>query len=174
MSLNETGRTGVKVNLTADGVFGVVTQDPESMLNSPGGLTNADGNTAFGQAFTLAAYFTATADDSQTVSFCSSDAPFKFRVLKCEATLFDDANGVVRSANGRMSVSVLAGSAAVASAQLKDMVTNETRRVPLNTTGNEVVSANGSLSVKTVSRVPLTNDTNTMKLLVELTCLRVI
>jgi hypothetical protein len=173
MSLNEVGRTGVKVNLTADGVLGVVTQDPESMLHSPGGLTNADGNTAFGQSVKMVAYFTATADDSQTVSLFSSDAPWKFRVLKCEATLMDDANGVVRSPNGRLSLSVLSGSSVVCAAQLKGMTMNEVRNVPLNTTGGEEVSANGSLSVKVVSRVPLTNDTNTMKLFVELTLLRV-
>ncbi len=55
MSLNEAGRTGVKVNLTADGVLGIVTQDPESMLHSmgPDALTLADGNTACGVPFSV-------------------------------------------------------------------------------------------------------------------------
>jgi hypothetical protein len=174
MGLKEVGRTGVQVNLGADGVTGIVTQDPESMLHSIGGLTNADGNTAWGLAFTIVGYFTATTDDSQTITVFDSDAPFKFRVLKCGCTLVDDANGVIRGPNGQLSLSVLAGSAVVCASQLKDMGMSEVRNVLLNTTGGEVVSADGSLSVKVVSRVPLTNDTNTMKLLVELTCMRVI
>lgn len=84
MGLKEVGRTGVQVNLTADGVTGVVTQDPESMLHSLGGLTNADGNVAFGVPLKVLAYFTHTttaASQTTTATPVDGDAPFKFRVV---------------------------------------------------------------------------------------------
>lgn len=84
MSLSERGRTGSDVQLFADGVLGITTQNPESMLHSMAGLTAANGNTAFGVPFSLLFHFTHSttpAVQTTTATIFSADAPFKFRVL---------------------------------------------------------------------------------------------
>jgi hypothetical protein len=103
MSLNETGRTGADVNLTGDGVLGIVTQDPESMLHSqgPDGLLLADGNVGFGVPFSMLFYFThstTAAVQTTTSTPVSANSPFKFRVLsvkvRCISSLSRDfSNG---------------------------------------------------------------------------------
>lgn len=176
MGLKVIGQEGGPTELSAnDDKFGLLTQVPENaVFHSPDGLSNADGNTAFGTPFKLVDYFEQTTDGTTTVTHCSSDAPYKFRVLLCKVTMVDDANGVARSANGRLSLSVKSGDNVAFAAQLKDMVQGEERNLRGNTTPGNVVASGGSLSVTLQSRIPLTNDTNTMKMLVELTCIRVI
>lgn len=177
MSLNETGRTGVKVNLTADGVFGIVTQDPESMLNSPGGLTNADGNTAFGQTFKLVAYLSRTATGTTSVNLCSSDAPFKFRVLKTTVRVLDDAkNRVQKTPHGSASVVVRRGSTGtgVAAGHFEELRTNESKELPVSTEGNDIVAANASLQVHFDVSLPTQKASTTYTAVCELECVRVI
>lgn len=169
--LNEAGRSGVQVNLTADGVLGVVTQDPESMLHSPGGLEDADTNTAFGQTFTVGAHFTATSTGSSTASVFSSDAPFKFRVLECKVTMLDEANGALREGGSNHLTIAVPG---VVGADVSDMKQLESRNLPLSRSGSEVVAVNGSLSIVADVRLGATGSTDTLKVLVDLTCLRVI
>ncbi len=176
MSLVILGQSGGPTQLSAhDDQFGLMTQVPSgAVMHSPAGLTAADGNTAFGHPFKLVAYFEQTTDGTTTVSLCSSDAPYKFRVLSCRATLVDEGNGVARSANGRLSLTVKSGNNVAFAAQLKNMVQGEERSLPGNTTTGNVVAESGSLAVALKSRLPLTNDTNTIKMLVEMTCIRVI
>jgi hypothetical protein len=171
MALVERGRTGVTVTLAPDAVTGVVTQDPESMLHSIAGLTNADGNTAFGQTFTLGTYFTATGTGTTTTSLFSSNAPFKFRVLSCKVTMLDEANGRLRDGGANhLTVSV----PGVVGADVSDLRQLESRDLPLSRSGSEVVSEDGSLSVVADVRLGDTGVTDTLAVLVELTCLRVI
>lgn len=176
MSLKIIGQEGGPTELSAnDDSFGLLTQVPENAVyHSPDGLSNADGNTAFGTPYKLVDYFEQTTDGTTTVTHCNSDAPYKFRILACHVTMMDDANGVARSANGRLSLSVKSGDNVAFAAQLKDMAMGEERNLPGNTTTGNVVAEGGSLSVSLQSRLPLTNETNTMKMLVELTCIRVI
>ncbi len=117
MSLNEAGRTGVKVNLTADGVFGIVTQDPESMLHSsgPDGLLLADGNTCFGVPFVVLFYFkhtTTYATQTTTSTPVSADAPFKFRVLGVKVRCISSDTRDVGPPHGSAKVQVQDGSSA--------------------------------------------------------------
>lgn len=171
MSLNEQGRTGVKVNLTADGVMGIVSQDPESMLHSPGGLEDANGNTAFGQKFTVQAHFTATTTGTTTANIFSSDAPFKFRVAKCMVTMLDEANGRLRDGGASSLAISLPG---IVGEDVSDMRQLESRELALSRSGSEVVSADGSLSVVAKLRMPNTGVTDTLKVLVTLDCMRVV
>lgn len=171
MALTEEGRTGVRVTLTADGVMGVVTQDPESMLHSPGGLENANGNTAFGQEFTVSAYFTATATGTTTASIFSADAPFKLRVIKCAVTMLDEANGRLRDGGiNHLTISV----PGILGGDVSDLRQRESRELALSRSGAEEVSANGSLSIVADVRLGNSGSTDTLKVLVELTCLRVV
>lgn len=171
MSLHEAGRTGVKVNLTADGVLGIVTQDPESMLHSPGGLESADGNTAFGQTFTVDVHFTATGTGVTTASVFDSDAPFKLRVLKCKVTMLDEANGRLRDGGvNHLTISI----PGIVSGDVSGLRQRESCMLALSRSGSEEVSANGSLSVVADVRLGDSGTTDTLTVLVELTCLRVI
>lgn len=175
MSLNETGRTGVKVNLTADGVFGIVTQDPESMLHSPGGMENAAGNSGFGQRFTLMSRPAQTASGTSTATFASSDAPFKFRVVGGEIECLQDARGRTRVGDGRCSVNIMAGSTnTVASVNCTEMKQGDVLRIRPNTLGNEVIASSGSLSAACVSVLPSDATSSTWELLIKLDCVRVI
>ena len=179
MSLKITGQSGGPTELSAsDDQFGVMTQVPENaVFHSPAGLKGADGNTAFGGTFTLAAYFEQTTDATTTVTLCNADAPYKFRILSCTARCIDDANGAVRSPAGMASLAVntnTSGQEAAFAADLKGMRPGEMRDVPGNTTDADEVSTNGSLTVAMKTRVPATGVTNTLKTLVELTCMRVV
>lgn len=176
MALVERGRTGVTTTLAADGVTGVVTQDPESMLHSGDGLDNADGNSGYGLKFTLSSYLTKAATGTATTTLCTSDAPFKFRVLGVKVQVLDDARGRTRRGNGDATVVVSKGSAgaAVAWSRFRELKTMESKVVPLSTEGNEVVAANESLLVSWSVTLPDLNVATTYAALVELECLRVI
>lgn len=173
MSLNEEGRTGVKVNLTADGVFGVVTQDPESMLSSPGGLTNADGNTGYGVPFQLSARCSHTTSTTTIVNLASSDLPFKMRVLSAEVQCLDDGKGASSGGQNGCVVGVSqGGSASIGSVDCGGMRTGERRAVELGFSGNELIASNGSLRVVFKSRLGLHDKAFTYELVCTLNCVR--
>lgn len=174
--LNEVGRTGVKVNLVADGVTGVVTQDPESMLHSMAGLTNADGNVAFGQSFTLVAYLSRTATGTTSVDLFSSDCPFKLRVLKVKVRVLDDAKGRARKGDGSVSVVVRKGTTGVpvASVHFAELETNQEKDVPVVTEGVDIVAANASLQVYFNAVLPTQRASTTYTAVCEVECLRVL
>ncbi len=182
MSLNEAGRTGVQVNLTADGVFGVVTQDPESMLSSPGGLTGVNGGSAFGMPILLLAYAshsTTYAAQTTTVTFTSDGMPYKLRVLgvkvRCLANSpkdFKDGYGYVRA-----SVEDGDGSGVWTSIleveSMGDMETGDVREIAVIENSNAVVDTNEGLRVKVTSQADSFGINPTASFVVELQCLRV-
>lgn len=180
MSLKVVGQSGGPTELRADDdKFGVMTQVPEGAVHhSPGGLTNASGNTNFGTPFSLACYFTTSnpsaGDVELTNTLCNSDAPYKLRVLRATVTMVDEANGRLREAANSCSVAVLAGSDSVAAGDVSNLRQLEAQNLKLSRTGGEVVSSSGSLSVRVALRMGETGVTDTLSLLVELTCVRVI
>jgi hypothetical protein len=153
-----------------------MTQVPnKGIRHSDDGLINADGNSAYGTQFTLVGYFVQTASGTTTVTFCTADAPYKFRVLNGEVECMEDARGRTELGNGRSSVNVMAGSTnTVASLNVTGLRQGEKRSLKVNTLGNEVVAVDGSLSAAVVSVLPEVATSSNWKLLVKLHCLRVI
>lgn len=176
MAFTDRGRSGARITQTADFPWGIVTQDPTTgMLHSPGGLRDADGNTAFGKTFELVARFSQTASGTTTTTFASSDSPFKFRILSGVIECLQDARGRTELGDGRCNINVLAGSTNTVSSQnISEMRKGDKQALDINTLGNEVVAADGSLSVACVSKLPEIGTTTTWEILVKLQCLRVI
>lgn len=183
MSLNEAGRTGVKVNLTADGVFGVVTQDPESMLNSPGGLTDANGNMAFGVPVHLLAYAThstTAATQATTVTFASDDMPFKLQVLSVKVRCLANRTEDFRDGYGYVAVVVEDSDGAstwtqiLTVEQVGDMEPGDVREISVVDHTNAVVDVNEGLRVRVLSEADSFGTNPTATFIVELQCLRVI
>lgn len=175
MSLKETGRTGAKVELTGDGTLGLVTQNPDSVLHSSGGLERADGNTGYGQPFSLATRFAQTADGTTTANLCDSDVPFKFRVLSGQVQCVDEANRRTEKGCGRSSLVISQGASDVlAVLPCTGMQVGEVRKVRLNTLGNEIVPTDGSLRVALKTVLPAQAKSSTWELVVTLDCIRVV
>lgn len=103
MALSDDGKSGRKTVVSADAVTGLLLQDPESMVQSPGGLDDVSlpaesigeiESTQFGVPFIMAFTVLAHADSSgETITIDVLDpagtagtpngpAPFKFRVLR--------------------------------------------------------------------------------------------
>jgi len=176
MSLKETGRTGSDVQLTADTVFGIVTQNPESMLHSLAGMeTGGDGSKAYGQKFVLSSRSAQTVSGTTTINFAAANSPFKFRVLGGQVIcLSDGANRTMRG-NGRSAVVVTQGdTSTLTTLHCSGMTVGETREIQLNTLGNDVVEEDGSLRVSVVSVLPALDKASTWELVVVLDCMRVI
>lgn len=180
MTIELRGRPGSKTLLTSDDTkFGLVTQAPEqAMHHTLAGLEDSNGNTLFGTHFMLTTHFTSSnptgGDTTLTKTLCNSDAPYKMRVLSVKVTMLDEANGRLREAGNSCSVSVKAGSGSIASGDISDMRQLEERMLNMGRTGGEVVATDGSLSVNVDLRLGETGVTDTLSLLVELTCIRVI
>lgn len=176
MSLVILGQSAGPTRLSAnDDVLGLMTQDPEgAVMHSPDGLSNANENTAFGTSFTLACYFTTSnpsgGDDTLSIQLANANMPYKVRVLKAKVTMMDEANGRLRGGANSCSVSL----PGIGSVDVSDMRQLEERDVPLAHTGNEVIAEDGSLQVDANVRLGETGATDTLTLLVELTCMRVI
>lgn len=179
MSLAMIGRPGATTELSAnDEVFGMMTQNPDKgVLHSPGGLTDANSNTAFAMPFTLATYFTTgnptAGSTTLTRALSNANAPYKFRVLKARVTMVDEANGLLREAANSCHVRVTQASDSVAAGDISGMRQLEEKSLGLSRTGGEVVAANGSLTVSADVRMGETGSTDTLTFLVELTCIRV-
>jgi len=180
MSLVVLGQSAGPTQLSAnDDVFGLMTQVPEGAVkHSPGGLTGATGNTAFGAPFTLLTYFTTSAPsggaETLTKALANADCPYKLRVLKARVTMIDEANGRLREAANSCSVSIDNGDYAMGAVDISDMRQLEERNVVLNRIGNEEVDTDNSLQVQVHLRLGETGVTDTLTLLVELVCMRVI
>lgn len=183
MGLNEAGRTGVSVNLVADGVTGVVTQDPESMLHSLGGLTNADGNSAFGIPFSLMAYATHTttyATQITTTTFATANMPFKIRVLGMRVHCVANRTEDFRDGYGWIGVRLQDGDGSgnwtdiKTIEQIGDMEPGDVRDTPILDASNVVISANEGLRVSVLSAADSFGTNPTVTFIVELRCLRVI
>jgi hypothetical protein len=174
------GQTGGPTQLTAnDDTFGIMTQVPDgAVMHSEAGLTAADANTAFGVPFTLMCHFTTGNPEggSTTLSttLCDANAPYKFRVLRCRASMLDDANGMLREAANSAVVKITAGEGAIGAGDVSDLRQLDERLIPIARTGDEVVDEDGTLTVECDVRLGETGSTDTLSMLVELTCIRVI
>lgn len=170
------GQSGGPTELSAADTLGVMTQVPEKGIrHSSSGLTNADGNTAYGAMFTLVGYFVQTASGTTTAIFFNANAPYKFRVLNGEVECLEDARGRTELGSGRSSVNVMAGSTnTIASLNVTGLKQGEKMSLKVNTLGNEIVAEDGSLSMAVVSVLPEVATSSNWKLLVKLHCLRVI
>lgn len=184
MSLNEAGRTGVKVNLTADGVMGIVTQDPESMLHSagPNGLLLADGNTCFGVPFVMLFYFkhtTTYAVQLSTSAPISADSPFKFRVLGVKVRCISSDARDVGPPHGSCKVQVQDGSsggvwtAVLPWSDVGDMKTGEVREFSVLHQGPSTIAVNDGLRCRFESQESSRGRHPTIEFLVEVQGIRV-
>lgn len=184
MSLNEAGRTGAKINLTADGVMGIVTQDPESMLHSqgPDGLLLADGNVAFGVPFSILFYFThstTAAVQTTTSTPVSANAPFKFRILGVKVRCISSLSRDFRAGFGSIRVVVEDGDGSGAWTDMLpwshvgDMESGDVREFMVLNQVPATVSANESLRCKFESKADSVGNNPTVKFLVEVQGLRV-
>ncbi len=180
MSLVILGQSAGPTQLSAnDDQFGLMTQVPDGAVqHSPDGLTGGNANTAFGAPFMLACYFTTSnpTSGSTTLSkaLCSSNAPYKFRVLRARVTMLDEANGRLREGMNSLRVKVTSGSASVCAGDISDMRQLEEKLLELSRSGGEEVAADGSLTVSCDVRLGETGATDTLSLLIELTCIRVL
>lgn len=185
MGLKEVGRTGVQVNLLADGVTGVVTQDPESMLHSLGGLTNADGNVAFGIPFKVLAYFTHTttaASQTTTATPIDGDAPFKFRVVGARVKSVSNSPGRMQAKGGAdCTVMVWQGDGGTTEVWLpitvmdvRELATDDVLEAKVVDLSNVAVDTDESLRVQMRSAADGSYVGDTVSVVVELDCLRVI
>lgn len=180
MSLVILGQSAGPTSLSAnDDQFGLMTQDPTGAVkHNEAGLTNENASTAFGAPFTLACYFTTSnptaGRTTLSKALCSSDCPYKLRVLRAKATLLDDADALLNEGLNSLTVKVVQAADSVCSADLSDMAQSEERDIPLGRTGGEVIAADGSLTVSCDVVLGETGATNTLTLLVELTCMRVL
>ena len=184
MSLNETGRTGVKVNLTADGVLGIVTQDPESMLHSmgPDGLLLADGNTAFGGPFSMLFYFThstTSAVQTTTSTPVTADSPFKFRVLGVKVRCISSLSRDFRTGFGSIRVVVEDGDGSstwtdiLPWSHVGDMESGDVREFGVLNQVPATVAESEGLRCKFESKADSVGNNPTVKFLVEVQGIRV-
>lgn len=179
------GRTASEVELTGnDAVFGVMTQVPgKGMQHSPAGLTDADGNSAFGAPFNLLAYATHSttyAAQTTTVNFATDDMPYKLRVLgvkvRCLANSpedFQEGYGAIRA-----SVEDSDGSGVWTSMlnmeDLGSMEAGDVREMAVIEHSNALISADEGLRVRVTTQADSNGTNPTASFIVELQCLRVL
>lgn len=184
MALTEEGRTGVRVNLTADGVLGIVTQDPESMLHSPGpdALTLADGNTAFGVPFNVLFYFkhsTTPAIQTTTSAPISADSPFKFRVLSVKVRCIASKAREFDAAYGHIKVSLQDGdssgvwTAILPWSDVGDLESGDVREFSVLHQSTSSLVVNDGLRCRFESKASSVGNNPSVEFLVEAQCLRV-
>ncbi len=179
------GRSASEVELTgADTVFGVMTQVPgKGMTQSPAGLTNADGNSAFGMPLNLLAYATHTttyATQTTTVTFTSDGMPYKIRVLGVKVRCLANRSEDFRDGYGFVRASVEDGDGSGVWTNILnvegmgDMEAGDVREQAVVEHSNALISANEGLRVKIASQADSFGTNPTASFIVELQCLRVI
>ncbi len=178
MSLVILGQSGGPTQLSAnDDQFGVMTQVPSgAVMHSQAGLTAADGNTAFGASFKLVAYLSKTATGTTSVDLCSSNCPYKLRILKVKVRVMDDARHRAHRIYGTASVVVRKGTtgAPIASAHFGELHSNQEKDVPVVTEGSDIVAVDASLQVFFNAVLPGLRASTTYTAVCELECVRVI
>jgi hypothetical protein len=183
MGLEERGRTGVKVNLWGDGIFGVVTQNPESMLHSIAGLTDADGNTAFGSPFSMLFYFTHTttaAEQTTNSAPASTNAPWKFRVLGVKVRCISSQGKEFTPEYGHLRVSLQDNDGSsnftsiIPPIDIGDMETGDVREFPVIYQDTAVIGADEGLRCRFQSKADSGGVLPIVQFLVEVQCLRVV
>lgn len=184
MALTEEGRTGVRVSLTADGVMGIVTQDPESMLHSqgPDGLLLSDGNTSFGTPFSMLFYFkhsTTVAIQTTTSAPISADSPFKFRVLGVKVRCIDGRAREFDPAYGHIKVSLQDGdgsgtwTAILPWSDVGELEPGDVKEFSVLHQATASIATNEGLRCRFESKADSVGNNPTVEFLVEAQCLRV-
>lgn len=179
------GQTGGPTELTAnDDVFGLMTQVPSgAVLHSPAGLTNANGNSAFGVPLNLLAYATHTtthAAQTTTVTFTSDGMPYKVRVLGVKVRCLANKSENFRDGYGYVRVQVEDGDGSSTWTQILtvenvgDMEAGDVREIAVVDHSNAVVDTDEGLRVKVTSRADSFGENPTASFIVELQCIRVL
>jgi hypothetical protein len=179
------GQAGGKTKLTADeNVFGIMTQDPqESMFHSPGGLTDATGNSAWGTPFTLMSYFTHSTTYAAQTSTCTlsdEDMPYKVRVLGIRVRCVANRPQEFRPGYGSVVVRVQKSDGAAAwSDLLRDhevgaMEAGDVKDVPVTNEDLAEIAADEGLRVAMVSKADSFGVNPTATFIVEVQCIRVL
>ena len=193
MSLVILGQSGGPTQLSAnDDVIGVMTQVPEGAVkHSEGGLTNADGSTAFGTPFNLLAYAshsTTYAAQSTTVTFTTSGMPYKLRILGAKVRCIANRSEDFQKGYGFIRVEIEDGDGALDDdgdddstwtgvlclENVGDMEAGDVREVAVVEPTLSVVDADEGLRVKVTSKADSFGTNPTASFAVELQCLRVI
>ncbi len=179
------GQSGGPTQLSAnDDVFGIMTQVPSgAVMHSPGGLENADGNSAFGAPFTIMAYMTHSttyARQTTTVTFTSDGIPYKLRVLsaklRCIANRSEDFRDGYGYIGCRVQDSDGSGvwSQIVGVNQMGDMEAGDVREISVLEPSNVILSADEGLRVVFDSSADSFGTNPTATFMVELQCMRVL
>ena len=172
------GQSGGPTQLSAnDDVFGVMTQVPTGAVkHSADGLVAASGNTAFGSPFDVQCFTSQAASADTDVDLCSSDCPYKMRILSVTVECADDGKGAATGPTARVAVGVSqGGSSSCGSVDVTDLKTGERRELPVGRfSANDVIPADGSLRVSVHSSLATQDKAYTYKLIVTLRCQRVV
>jgi hypothetical protein len=185
MSLVILGQSGGPTQLSAnDDVFGLMTQVPSGAVkHSPGGLTDADGNSAYGASFTLLAYFehaTTAAEQITTVSLCTANSPYRFRVLGIKVRCIDSPSKEFKNGYGRVQVTLEDGDGSSVFTSLLpwtevgDMDSGDTKEVSVVHQATSVIDVDEGLRCRLSSAANAAGTLPTVKFLVEVQCLRVL
>lgn len=185
MSLEIKGQAGGPTKLHGhDDTFGLLTQVPSGAVHhSPGGLTNADGNMAFGAAITLMAYFTHSttyAEQSTTVTLADENMPYKVRVLGAKVRCLANRPADFQPGYGYVRVAVEDSDGDDAWTQILpafdvgDMEAGEVREVPVTNEDLAVIDEDEGLRVIGTSRADSFGTNPTASFVVEVQCVRVI
>jgi len=185
MGLTILGRSASETELSDnEAVFGVMTQVPnKGMLHSPDGLTNGDGNTAFGIPFSVLAHATHTtthAAQTTTCTITSDGMPYKIRVLgvkvRCLANRPEDFQDGWGHINAQVEDSDGSGvwTSILAMEGLGDMEAGDVREMAAVNETTAVIDSDEGLRVKITSRADSFGTNPTASFVVELQCLRVI
>ena len=184
MSLVILGQSGGPTQLSAnDDVFGLMTQVPAGAVkHSPAGLTDSDGNSAFGVPFNLLAYFKHTATSVEqitTVNFCAANAPYKFRVLGIKVRCISNRPKVFEG-HGRAQVTLEDGDGSsvftdiLPWAEVGNMETGDTKEVSVVHQDTAIIDTDEGLRCRFSSAASAGVSLPTIEFLVEVQCLRVL
>ncbi len=179
------GQSGGPTRLTAnDDTFGLMTQVPDgAVMHSPGGLTDADGNTSYGAPFNLLVYASHSgthAAQTTTKAFTSDAMPYKVRVLGVKVRCLDNRSEDFRDGYGYVRAVVEDGDGngvwtSVLNVEgMGDMEAGDVREVPVVQHSRAVVDTDEGLRVTVTSRADSFGTNPTASFVVEVQCVRVI
>ena len=185
MGLAILGRSGGPTELSAnDNVFGLMTQVPaKAVKHSPAGLTDANGNSAFGTPINLLAYATHStthAAQTTTVTFTSDGMPYKLRVLGVKIRCFANRSEDFQEGYGYIRAAVEDGdgsgvwSSILHVEGLGDMEAGDVREIAVIDHTNAVIDTDEGLRVKLTSSADSFGTNPTASFVIELQCIRVL
>ncbi len=185
MGLVILGQSGGPTQLSAnDDVIGLMTQVPEGAVkHSDGGLTNADGGSAFGSPINLLAYVThdtTHAAQTTTVTYTSDGMPYKLRVLGVKIRCLANRSEDFRGGYGYIRAAVEDGDGSGVWSSILDiedlgsMEAGDVREQTVIEHSNAVIDTDEGLRVKVTSSADSYGTNPTASFIVELQCLRVL